>query len=271
MITVKDLESDVVMINSYTEQLIESIKEGISFIKLEKVDEIAVTLRNLNRVVSYYAKVEKTEGNIHFARGRIIGILEVYNYLLATYLNKTQYFKKNYDISAAIKTISHGAEILNRLSLNHGVQHKELSSAIGIDNSTLTGIMEKLIKLQVVDCNRIGKFKFYYLSESGQNYIVDGKMHRIELIEELQRKLEEANQQILIEKEKYNQQLINLQKNLIETVSIKLKVMLSQPNNLNIAKNKLYREKEKKKTQELFSEDKTTKAFKIINLLGATV
>lgn len=266
MITISDIENDVEKINLFAEELLLSSEERVLSIKIEHVDEISTMLKNLNRVLSYYIKFENTTGNIHFSRGRLVGITEFLNCLLALYQKKKRNYENIEDISVAIKTVSHGTDILELLSLSRGIQHKELSSAVGIDNSTLTGIMDKLINLQVVDYNKIGKFKFYYLTEIGQKYKYEMKSKQIELIEELKRNLKEAQQQIFFEKEKYYQ-LLSLRKDIFETLPVKY-IMSCQPNEMIMFKSKELKCVKKSKKQLLCANEKNN-SYKNKQLCGA--
>lgn len=198
MITVNDIERDEAKINGVAEMLLESLQHNFSNVTANKelFREFKDSLKQLNRLLPYYAKMEKTERNIHFARGRLIGVCEIYQNLIEL-SEKAEYHSHTIDdVFAAIKTISHGDEVLESLSLSRGINHKELSNIIGIDVSTLTGIMDKLENLNLIYYTKIGKFKFYYLSDLGQSYKDEKKTQPKMRIKELELQLQKEREKV---------------------------------------------------------------------------
>lgn len=268
MITINDIERDEEKINGFAEELLRSLNENVSFAKIESVrlKDLDAMLKQLNRALAYYAKVEKTEHNIHFARGRLVGVSEMYQNLISLNESVEYYSHRVDDVFAAIKTVSHGDEILDCLSQSRGVQHKELSRVIEIDASTLTGIMDKLENLKLVYYTKVGKFKFYYLSELGQSYKDEKKAQPQIYIQELEVQLQkerERNKQLEIDyaylkakneikKFDYKIEYINLSLSDIQEI-----------NKIN--------DKEIRKAQKVFDNWGKEKSLKLSNKCGATV
>lgn len=197
MITIDELKSDGKKINDYAETLSKSMNQIVSFVKIDSFDELKglqTTLDQLGKVLSFYAKVGKMENDINFARGRLVGVTEICKNILSVTETAQRVSRSIDDVFAAIKTVSHSEEILETLSQIRGIQHKELARIINIDVSTLTGIMDKLAKMKLVESNNIGKFKFYYLSELGQNYKDEKKIQPQMYINELQLQLQKERE-----------------------------------------------------------------------------
>lgn len=89
------------------------------------------------------------------------------------------YQEQGTDLSASIP---HWDEILYTIEGEEGIRHSKLADAIGIDKSTLTGIMDRVVASGAVVFSRPGKFKFYYLTETGKRYCNRNRQHHQAII-----------------------------------------------------------------------------------------
>lgn len=122
---------------------------------------------------AYYIKKEYYEQNIDFIFGKYVGELES----ICDRLNEK--FEEAAINDAIYKNdvaeIPHVNDIISTIYHDEGIRHGVLAEKVGIDRSTLTGIMDKLVKKQIVIFSRPGKFKYYYLSKAGKKYYATKK------------------------------------------------------------------------------------------------
>ncbi|MDE6074996.1 MAG: helix-turn-helix domain-containing protein [Clostridia bacterium] len=191
------------------------------------------------------------------------GVSEFFNSLIELSESMVNHSRRIDYVFAIIKTVSHGDEIVDRLSQNRGIRHKELSDIIGIDESTLTCIIDKLENLRLVYSTKVGKFKFYYLSELGQKYKDEKKVQPQMYIQELTLQLEkerEKNRQLERERMKLVYEYLRIKS---ESIKIKYKQNTAE----DIYKN-TYREKDIKKAQKKLDKWGRENSLKLSNKCG---
>lgn len=119
------------------------------------------------RITDWLVQKYTAEENIDYFAGVFIGLL----YALEAHL-----FIHNLEeqagttLDATAKDIPHFQEILYAIEAQDGIRHGKLAESVGIDRSTLTGIMDRIILSDAVIFSRPGKFKYYYLTELGKRY-----------------------------------------------------------------------------------------------------
>ena len=98
------------------------------------------------------------EKNIHFLFGRYIGHIDfLYEQLAKEYKEKS--FKESLSV-LNISDIPHVNDIIVTIYQQGGIRHGILAEKVGIEKSTLSGIMDKLVKKGAVRFSRPGKYKF---------------------------------------------------------------------------------------------------------------
>lgn len=139
----------------------------------QNLEQLESDLEREKNIFSYFVKKEYVEKNIHFIFGRYIGLLDaLYEQLIEQ--SSQQMLEKeidDYDISQ----IPHVNDIIVTIHKNEGIRHGNLAERVGIEKSTLTGIMERLVDKEVVKFSRPGKYKYYYLSDLGRKYFEKNK------------------------------------------------------------------------------------------------
>lgn len=134
----------------------------------QNLEQLESDLEYEKNIFAYYVKKLYVEKNIHFIFGRYMGLLDaLYEQLIEQ--SSQQLLEKeidDYDISQ----IPHVNDIIVAIQKNEGIRHGNLAEKVGIEKSTLTGIMERLVDKGVVKFSRPGKYKYYYLSELGRKY-----------------------------------------------------------------------------------------------------
>lgn len=167
-------------------------------------------------------KEEETNASIGYMIGYICGILQSLEEFLISdefEINSSLLEEK----SADIESVPHVHEILKVLSTTDEVQHQSLADRIGIDKSTLTPIMERLNKLNLVSFSRIGKFKFYSVTSVGRAYNQQFSVNE-NMIADASGKLEKILNLLMEEKEKkkrIEQTRNEIAHNCIDTIYIK--------------------------------------------------
>lgn len=198
MITSKELENNVAKIN----EACKSILDSLTYRSFRCAKDLKNLKDELERKLTYYVAKYNNEKNIDFSRGRLVGIAQCLDIIIEFSENKYTAAQDIDDAFAQIKTVSHGGEILKLLSLKRGVQHKDLCESLKITAGTLTGIIDKLCEMDLIYFTKIGKFKFYYLTDFGYKFKEEKYSQTVSSLSKLESEL-------LIEKEK-NKQLQKL-------------------------------------------------------------
>jgi DNA-binding MarR family transcriptional regulator len=123
-------------------------------------------------------KQEKRKNSFEFLIGRCLGILE----FLEKYIFNLEEKEKSRKLlqETNIENVPHINDIILHIAKNDGIRHGKLAEKVGIEKNTLTGIMDKLYRYDIVAFSRVGKYKHYYLTENGYNYYKDN-LSNIEL------------------------------------------------------------------------------------------
>lgn len=124
--------------------------------------------------LSFRVKKKLVEKNVDFAFGRYIGYVDaLYEQLAKAYKEKSfNDTLETYDIS----DIPHVNDIIITVKQEEGIRHGNLAEKVGIEKSTLSGIMDKLVEKGAIRFSRPGKYKYYYLTELGNSYYEKNKM-----------------------------------------------------------------------------------------------
>ncbi len=104
------------------------------------------------------------EKNIDYFFGHFTGLLASFKTQL------TEEFRNQHVHLIGKADVPHLDDILFTIEAQEGIRHGKLAEAIGIEKSTLTGIMERIVASGAVIFSRPGKFKFYFLTEVGKKY-----------------------------------------------------------------------------------------------------
>lgn len=123
------------------------------------------------RLCDWLIQKYTTEKNVDYFFGYFVG-------LLTSFKNQvTAEFKsKHVDLIGDVN-VPHLDDILFTIEEQEGIRHGKLAEVIGIEKSTLTGIMERVIASGAVVFSRPGKYKFYFLTEAGRNYCNNHRKH----------------------------------------------------------------------------------------------
>lgn len=125
-----------------------------------------------SRNTDWLAKKYMVEENIDYFAGFYIGLL----YAVQEYLRDSALEEQAGDkLGSAANDIPHFEEVLFTVENGNGIRHGKLAESIGVDRSTLTGIMDRIVQSGAVIFSRPGKFKYYYLTELGARYC---QLHR---------------------------------------------------------------------------------------------
>lgn len=119
------------------------------------------------RITDWLVQKYTAEENIDYFAGFFIGLL----YALDAYLHTHDLEERaGATLDTTTKDIPHFQDILYVIEAQEGIRHGRLAESIGIDRSTLTGIMDRIISSGAVIFSRPGKYKYYYLTELGMRY-----------------------------------------------------------------------------------------------------
>lgn len=116
------------------------------------------------RLCDWLIQKYTSEKNIDYFFGYFVGLLTSFKNQLTT-----DYKNQHADLISKVN-VPHLDDILFTIEEQEGIRHGKLAETIGIEKSTLTGIMEKIVASGAVVFSRPGKYKFYFLTETGKNY-----------------------------------------------------------------------------------------------------
>ena len=102
--------------------------------------------------------------NSHFILGRYVGYLDLL-YKQLSYKAREKAFIDEINCYS-VSEIPHVNDIISTLYHEEGIRHGRLAEKVGIEKSTLTGIMDRLVNNKVVKFSRPGKYKYYYLTSN---------------------------------------------------------------------------------------------------------
>lgn len=156
----------------------ENIQENIvllkGLLKRAELNKLGGEVERSKTGLALLVKKELTQKNIHFLLGRYIGYIDALDEYLSIELRKKTL--KDTINSFDISEIPHVNDIIVAVLKNEGIRHGKLAECVGIDKSTLTGLVDKLVDRGVITFSRPGKYKYYYLTELGRKYYEDNKI-----------------------------------------------------------------------------------------------
>ena len=163
--------------NDYA-NLIVCIQESIERLKIylnnSDLAGLAGEIEQKKSKLSFSVKKKVVEKNVDFAFGRYIGYVNaLYEQLAKAYKEKN--FRDTLE-ACDISDIPHVNDIIVTIRHNEGIRHGNLAEEVGIEKSTLSGIMDKLVEKGAIRYSRPGKYKYYYLTELGNNYYEKNKV-----------------------------------------------------------------------------------------------
>lgn len=146
------------------------LREYLFSSKLEDLEE---EIERKKASLSRLAKREQFGKNIHFLVGRYIGYLNALDDYTSVAVRKKA-FRDSIN-SYSISEIPHVNDIILTVMRNEGIRHGKLAECVGIEKSTLTGIMDRLVEKGAISFSRPGKYKYYYLTEIGRQYYEENR------------------------------------------------------------------------------------------------
>ena len=145
----------------------------IALFSESKTEEIEKELDINKTRFSYCVDKKLFEKSTDFVFGRFIGFSEAFNKIL-NIENKREKIINSFNTDS-ISEIPHVFDIIMTINQNEGIRHGVLANKVGIEKSTLSGIMDKLVDKGAVRFSRPGKFKYYFLTSIGLKYCEENK------------------------------------------------------------------------------------------------
>ena len=149
------------------------INQLIVLFSESKTEEIEKELDINKTRFSYYVDKKLFEKSTDFVFGRFIGFSEAFSEILSIE-NKREKIRNSFNTDS-ISEIPHVFDIIMTINENEGIRHGVLADKVGIEKSTLSGIMDKLVEKGAVRFSRPGKFKYYFLTSFGLKYYEENK------------------------------------------------------------------------------------------------
>lgn len=155
-------------------QFIDSCKDSIKHYMRSYDYDGLVSLFDILKLKSLSAskRVEKKDAQSYYI-GMLAGFVEILNeYILEK--NKTNLVEKTFPENQ-INEIPHIQEIITSVASSPGIRHIQLADKIGLDKASLSRTMNKLVDCGIITFSRPGKFKYYYLTDTGWAFYIKNK------------------------------------------------------------------------------------------------
>lgn len=133
-----------------------------------RFEELGEVYRAQERLTERVARRAEKMGGIYYFVGFFWGVMEAVKAVLVYF--SAQKLSGEAILEGSEKDIHRKKQILYYIEKHDGVRHGAMATALGIDKSTLTGIMNQLTTARLVDATSPGKFKYYYLTNLGKQY-----------------------------------------------------------------------------------------------------
>lgn len=169
------LKNDVASVNTYVGSYISLFKEYYLSCQFQQLKEAVSAEEYLNEYL--FDKKAHCSDRPDYWIGYYSGTLALYKQVLMDYYNQMAVSEK-LEHSFAGK-VPHFDEAISYIYENEGIRHGKLADALGIEKSTLSGIMDKIVESGAATYSRPGKFKYYYLTPAGKKYYLSIQ-HRID-------------------------------------------------------------------------------------------
>lgn len=173
----KTIEFEKAIKNENYEELNNLIEESMvyfeSLIKQSALEDLEKELDLKRTLISFWTDKELIDENPHFILGRYAGYLDLLYERLSSYVKKKAFVDELN--CCPISEIPHVNDIISTLYYEEGIRHGHLAEKVGIEKSTLTGIMDRLVDRKVIKFSRPGKYKYYYLTDIGVKYFEDNR------------------------------------------------------------------------------------------------
>lgn len=151
-----------VHVNDFIKHIVKSVPNET---EIESLQEFVDLIKN---TIFSCVKKNSIDDNVYFAIGRYVGVLETLDIFLKEEIRKNRALTTV--ISEEAKSIPHINDIISNIAKQPGIRHGQLAENVGIERNTLTPIMDRLFKNQLITFSRPGKYKFYYLTKAGELY-----------------------------------------------------------------------------------------------------
>lgn len=159
------LQGEAEQVRNYTDLLRSKLQQLVSE---RLLDELHKTVLAESRKLAWIVQKYTAEQDMGFLIGVCAGALSC----LEEYLRQQHQTERAGEFAGELKAASlpHARQILFTIEAHEGIRHGQLAEQIGIEKSTLSGIMDKLVASGAVVFSRPGKFKYYFLSQMGKRY-----------------------------------------------------------------------------------------------------
>lgn len=175
-------------VSAYVSESINRLKMFLNKLELTALED---EIEHKKAKFSFLVKKELAQKDVHFLFGRYIGFIDaLYEQLPKVY--KEKIFRDSLE-SCDISDIPHVNDIIVTIRQDEGIRHGKLAEKVGIEKSTLSGIMDKLVEKRAVRFSRPGKYKYYFLTELGDKYYENNR-----IIIEAETNLDALTEQLLL-------------------------------------------------------------------------
>ena len=173
----KTIEFEKAIANGDYKQLNEFIEDSIYYfeylIKQSTLEELEKELDLKRDLISFWTEKALIDEDPQFILGRYAGYLDLLYEQLSSEFEKKAFI--NEINCCSVSEIPHVNDIISTLYHEEGIRHGRLAEKVGIEKSTLSGIMDRLVSRKVVKFSRPGKYKYYYLTDIGIKYFEDNR------------------------------------------------------------------------------------------------
>lgn len=159
-------EANVPLVQTYVKN---SELAVIQCIEDRRFDHLEALYEQQQRRLSRCWAIQKRKSPIPFGLGYLCGMLRMVREVVLAHNQQEEI----YTASATLQRnpIPHSTKILQLIQAQPDIQHARLAKQLGIDRSTLSGIMKRMEQTPFVVSVRSGKYKYYTLTKGGTHYL----------------------------------------------------------------------------------------------------
>lgn len=142
---------------------------AVQYMQDGRFDQLEALYELQQRRLSRCWAIQKRKSPIPFGLGYLCGVLRMVREVVLAHNRQEEI----YAASATMQRnpIPHGTKILQLIQAQPDIQHARLAKQLGIDRSTLSGIMKQMERTPFVSSIRSGKYKYYTLTTDGTHYL----------------------------------------------------------------------------------------------------
>lgn len=166
-------ELKVAITNQNVPEITEYVRHLVTYIdslyRTNQFNYLEQTVNIQYQKLAHISELEKEKNPIPYQMGIAMGTLNMMKQVLRCY-HQQEKILKLFQQQVLLQDIPHLEDIVWILDNSTMVRHGVLAKQLGINKSTLTGIIKQIEDSGLINITPSGKYKYYSLSDSGKRF-----------------------------------------------------------------------------------------------------